>query len=186
MRRKSIIWVGDRQRRGMVAAQAGCAGGGPYNQQRVTSHRAFAGLILLVAALASTLAIRADGRGDRGQLRRLLHWLHGLRPQRTLAPEAGITRPASAPTAPTLSQNEALPEVREQSVALLAAPVFASFARSLPGKISGSTAKVICRPAQRPGRRRCLGKYDNIVSWRRKAGWRLSRGWATRRRGRAP
>lgn len=89
----------------------------------------FIGLLLLVAALAPPTLSPYELTGEEeiaGQMRGLLHWLHtALRPQPALAPAAGIAPAGVSPYgANTFLQNEALPEVREQSVALLAGAGF--------------------------------------------------------------
>lgn len=83
------------------------------------------GLLLLIVALAPPTLSLYELTGEEasaGQLRGLLHWMHtALRPQPALAPEAEIAHTAVSPFgANTFLQNEALPEVRERSVQLLA------------------------------------------------------------------
>ncbi|NLF64216.1 MAG: glycoside hydrolase family 5 protein [Chloroflexi bacterium] len=130
----------------------------------------FAGLILLVAALAPPTLSPYELTGEEeiaGQLRGLLHWLHtALRPQPDLAPEAGITPAGISPYgANTFLQNEALPEVREQSVALLAGAGFRFIRQEFAWEdieIHGKGDFVDRR--NDPAGVDAWAKYDNIVS----------------------
>src|SRR5690606_30729194 len=102
-----------------------------------------------------------------GQLRGLLHWLHtALRPQPKLTPEADITPAGVSPYgANTFLQNEALPEVREQSLALLAGAGFRFIRQEFAWEdieIHGKGDFVDRR--NDPTGVDAWAKYDNIVS----------------------
>jgi hypothetical protein len=83
-----------------------------------------AGLLLVILALFPPTLSLYELTGEeavQGQVRGLLHWFNtAIRPQPQLAPHAPIAYSEVSPFGVnTFLQNEALPEVREQSMALL-------------------------------------------------------------------
>ncbi len=92
--------------------------------RKVTAIAALAGFLLVTLALFPPTLSLYELTGEEavlGQVRGLLHWFNtAIRPQPQLAPDVPIEYSDVNPFgANTFLQNEALPEVREQSLALL-------------------------------------------------------------------
>lgn len=139
-------------------------------------------LLLLLAALVPPTLSLYELTGEEeiaGQLRGLLHWTHtALRPQPALAAEAEIAHTQVSPFgANAFLQNEALPEVREQSIALLADGGFRFIRQEFPWEdieIHGKGDFVDRRndldDDGQPDPVDAWAKYDNIVSLAEAAG----------------